>query len=199
MVKNENKEIKLHIRIIILGISAFGFLDLLINHTPNGLFNSDLNLLTSFLSFLGLIILILKHLFKKKLKVSKKILNSIRITLILLFLGYLKVLLMLFNFIQFTEYIVVILLTLPIIFFIRDLFTEKIKSKHFLILGFTLLFPTLIYFNFIYKPYEAYSDNGIPIIFIHQNIRNWICYIGIVFILTSLVKVNNPEVIRVKN
>jgi hypothetical protein len=108
--------------------------------------------------------------------------------LLILLLIYLNVFLKQFNFVQNVEYIIVFYHTLPIIYILNDLITEKVKPKYFAVLGIIFLIPTLIYFGFIYEAYEAYSEDGTPMIFVHQRIRNWICYVGIILILTSIIR-----------
>jgi hypothetical protein len=179
---------KYYIKILIFSISILGFLDLLINPKPIGFLNSNLNLLTSLLTIFGLITLTAKEILKTRFKISEKVLNVIKIVLLILFLIYLNVFLKQFNFEQNVEYIIVFYHTLPIIYMLNDLITEKVKSKYLAILGIILLIPTLIYFGFIYESYEAYSEDGKPMIFVHQRIRNWICCVGITLILTSIIR-----------
>ena len=185
------KKAKYYIKILIFSISILGFLDLLINPKPIGFLNSNLNLLTSLLTIFGLTILTAKEILKTWFKISEKVLNGIKIVLLILFLIYLNVFLKQFNFEQNVEYIIVFYHTLPIIYILNDLITEKIKQKYFAILGIIFLIPTLIYFGFIYEAYEAYSEDGTPMIFVHQRIRNWICYVGITLILTSIIRKKN--------
>jgi len=179
---------KYYIKVLIFSISIFGFLDLLINPKPIGFLNSSLNLLTSLLTIFGLTILTAKEILKTRFKISEKVLNGIKIVLLILFLIYLNVFLKQFNFEQNVEYIIVFYHTLPIIYILNDLIKEKVKPKYLAILGIIFLIPTLIYFGFIYEAYEAYSEDGTPMIFVHQRIRNWICYVGIILILTSIIR-----------
>lgn len=179
---------KYYIKILIFSISILGFLDLLINPKPIGFLNTNLNLLTSLSTIFGLTILTAKEILKTRFKIPEKVLNGIKIVLLILFLIYLNVFLKQFNFEQNVEYIIVFYHTLPIIYILNDSITEKIRPKYFAILGIIFLIPTLIYFGFIYEAYEAYSEDGTPMIFVHQRIRNWICYVGITLILTSIIR-----------
>jgi hypothetical protein len=181
-------KVKYYIKILIFSISILGFLDLLINPKPIGFLNSNLNLLTSLLTIFALTTLTAKEILKTRFKISEMVLKGIKIVLLFLFLIYLYVFLKQFNFEQNVEYIIVFYHTLPIIYILNDLITEKVKSKYLAILGIILLIPTLIYFGFIYESYEAYSEDGTPMIFVHQRIRNWICYVGITLILTSIIR-----------
>ena len=189
------KKTKSYIKIIIFTISILGFFDLFINPKPFEFLNSKLNLATSILTIIGLTILTFKEIRKDKFKISDKLLNGIKIVLLFLFLIYLNVFLKRFNFIQKVDYIIVVILTLPIVWILNELLSGKFKAKYLAIIGLIFLVPTLIYFGFIYEPYEAYSNDGMPIIFVHQRIRNWFCYIGIALILTSVVcmKVNHKK------
>lgn len=181
------KKTKSYIKIIIYIISILGFLDLLINPKPIEFFDSNLNLVASILTIIGLTILTLKEIRKDKFGISNKLINGIRIALLILFLIYINAFLKRFNFTQSVEYIIVIYHTLPVIFILNDLTLKKIKSKYLAIWGMILLIPTLIYFGFVYEPYEGYW-NEIPILFVHQRIRNLICYFGIALILTSIIR-----------
>ncbi len=169
-------------------ISILGFIDLIMNPKPFHYLGTKLNFATSFLTVIGLLILTLKEVLNDRFKISEKILSSIKIGILILFLIYLNVFLKWFTFVDYVDYVVVIYLTLPIIFILKDIIPNTIKSKYLTLIGILLLLPTLIYFGFFYEAYEDYSSDGTPIIFVHQRIRNWLCYIGITLILTSIIR-----------
>ncbi len=179
---------KRYIKILIYGLSILGFLDLIINPKPFHFLGTKLNFATAFLTIIGLIFIVKKEIFKEKLNVSKKLLTGINIGVLILFLIYLNVFLKWFTFVDKVDYIVVTYLTLPIIFILKDIIPDIMKSRHLTLIGITLLVPTLFYFGFFYKAYENYSSDGTPIVFVHQRIRNWICYIGTTLILTSIIR-----------
>ncbi|WAC02160.1 hypothetical protein N7U66_20695 [Lacinutrix neustonica] len=179
---------KKYIKILIFVISILGFLDLIINPKPFHFLGTKLNFATSLLSIIGLLILTLKEILNDRFQISEKILSGIKIGILILFLIYLNVFLKWFTFVGYVDYIVVTYLTLPIIFILRDIIPDTIKSKNLTLIGFLLLLPTLIYFGLFYEAYEDYSSDGMPIMFVHQRIRNWICYIGIALILTSIIR-----------
>jgi hypothetical protein len=179
---------KIYIKILIYVLSILGFIDLIINPKPFHFLGTKLNFATSLLTIIGLIILTLKEIFNDRFKISEKLLNGIKIGILILFLIYLNVFLKWFTFVGYVDYIVVTYLTLPIIFILKDIIPDIIKSKYVTIIGILLLLPTLIYFEFYYETYEDYASDGTPIVFVHQRIRNWICYIGIVLILTSIIR-----------
>jgi hypothetical protein len=176
-----------YIKIIIFWFSILGFLDLLIYPKMIGFLGSKLNLITSTLTIIGLAILIFNEFLKDKFKISEKVLMGIKVVLLIFILTYLNVFLKLFDFTQDTEYIIVTYLTLPIIFILKDLLSDKIKSKYLATLGLLLLIPTLIYFVYFYEPSEEFW-NELPMRSLHYRIRNWICYIGITLILTSIIR-----------
>lgn len=83
---------------------------------------------------------------------------------------------------QAIEFIVTVVLSIPIPFIIGDfIVSSKIRSIYVLIFGAVLTIPTLLYFQFIYTTYEDYW-NGFAILFIHQWIRNWLVFIGLILI-----------------
>lgn len=179
---------KKYIKVLIYVLSILGFLDLIVNPKPFHYLSTKFNLATSILTIIGLIILTLKETFYNRFKVSEKVLRGIKIGILILFLIYLNVFLKWFTFVGYVDYIVVTYLTLPIIFILKDIIPDNAKSKYLAIIGILLLLPTLIYFGVFYEDYEDYSSDGTPIVFVHQRIRNWICYIGITLILTSLIR-----------
>ena len=179
---------KKYIKILIFVISILGFLDLIINPKPFHFLGTKLNFATSLLTIIGLLILTLKEILNNRFQISEKILNGIKIGILILFLIYLNVFLKWFTFVGYVDYVVVTYLTLPIIFILREFIPDKIKSRNLTLIGILLLLLTLIYFEFFYETYEDYSSDGMPIIFVHQRIRNWICYIGITLILTSIIR-----------
>ncbi len=182
------RKTKNYIKTLIYVLSVLGFLDLLVNPKSFHYLSSKWNLITSLLAIIGLTILTFKEILKTRFKISERILIAIKTAILILFLIYLNVFLKWFNFVGYVDYLVVTYLTLPIIFILKDLIPSNIKSKYLASLGIVLLLPTLIYFGFIYETYEAYSKDGTPIVFVHQRIRNWVCYIGIVLILTSIIR-----------
>ncbi|MFC3972606.1 hypothetical protein [Maribacter confluentis] len=179
---------KKYIKILIFVISTLGFLDLIINPKPFHFLGTKLNFATSLLTIIGLLILTLKEILNDRFQISEKILSGIKIGILMLFLIYLNVFLKWFTFVGYVEYVVVTYLTLPIIFILKDIMPDTIKSKYLILIGILILLPTLIYFGFFYESYEDYSSDGTPIMFVHQRIRNWICYIGITLILTSIIR-----------
>jgi uncharacterized membrane protein len=179
---------KKYIKVLIYVISILGFFDLLINPKPFHFLGTKLSFITSLLTIIGLLILNLKEILNDKFKISEKILNGIKIGILILFLIYLNVFLKWFSFVGYVDYIVVTYLTLPIIFILKDIIPNTIKSKYLTLIGISILLPTLIYFGLFYEAYEDYSSDGTPIMFVHQRIRNWICYIGITLILTSIIR-----------
>lgn len=81
-----------------------------------------------------------------------------------------------------------ILLAMPTIFVIEEILKKKVfNNLYFLIIGFTIIFFDLFYFIEIYKPYEDYLF-GLPIMFIHYLVRNWICLFGTSMILISIIR-----------
>jgi hypothetical protein len=101
-----------------------------------------------------------------------------------------------FNFNQGIEFIVTVILSIPIPFIISDLIvSSKIKNIYVLFFGLLLTISTVIYFHFFYTTYEDYW-NGIAIIFIHQWIRNWMIFIGLILITTYyLLKIEKKKTI----
>lgn len=84
-----------------------------------------------------------------------------------------------FNFNQRIDFLVAILFSIPIPFIVNELITtSKINKTYILLLSLILTIPTVLYFEFIYKPYEGYW-NETPILFIHHWIRNWLLFIGL--------------------
>lgn len=179
---------KKYLKLLIYALSIIGFLDLIVSPKPFHYLSTKLNLVTSILAVIGLSILMLKEVFNEKIKISEKIMSGIKIGVIILFLIYLNVFLKWFTFVGYVEYVVVTYLTFPIVLILKDIIPDNIKSKYLALFGVLLLFPTLMYFGFFYETYEDYSSDGTPIVFVHQSIRNWICYIGIALILTSLIR-----------
>ena len=172
-------------------ISTLGFLDLIINPKPFHFLGAKLNIATSLLTIIGLFILTLKEILKDRFKISEKFLIGIKIGILILFLIYINVFLKRFTFVDYVDYVVVTYLTLPIIVILKHIIPKTIKSKYLPLIGILMLLPTLIYFGFFYEAYEDYSSNGTPIMFVHLRIRNWICYIGITLILTSIIRKKN--------
>ena len=188
--KNWKEKTNKYIKILIYALSIIGFIGLIINPKPFHFLGTKLNFATSLLAIIGLIILALKEVFNDKFKIPQKVLKGIKIGILILFLIYLNVFLKWFTFVKYVNYIVVTYLTLPIIFILKDFIPNTIKSKYLTLIGVLLLLPALIYFGFYYEAYESYSSDGTPIVFVHQRIRNWICYIGVTLILTSIIRKN---------
>lgn len=93
-----------------------------------------------------------------------------------------------FSYHQVNEYIITALITLPLAFVFTDLsWLVKLKTKYLLFSGLTLIIPTTIYFQLIYQPYEAYY-NDVPIMFLHYNIRNWLCFAGLLLMAVALLR-----------
>lgn len=182
------KNTKKYIKILIFVISTLGFLDLIINPKSFHFLVTKLNISTSLLTIIGLFILTLKEILNDRFKISEKFLSGIEIGILILFLIYLNVFLKWFTFVGYVDYVVLTYLTLPIIFILKEIMPDTIKSKYLTLIGILMLLPTLIFFGFFYEAYEDYSSDGTPIMFVHQRIRNWICYIGITLILTSIIR-----------
>ncbi len=61
-----------------------------------------------------------------------------------------------FNFNQRIDFLVAILFSIPIPFIVNELITtSKINKTYILLLSLILTIPTVLYFEFIYKPYEG--------------------------------------------
>ena len=101
-----------------------------------------------------------------------------------------------FNYNQGTHFLVTLMLSIPIPIIINELIiTCKTNKIYILLLGLTLIISTVIYFKFIYEPYEDYW-NETPIIFVHQWIKNWLIFIGLNLIIIYYLMKNkerNPD------
>ncbi|MDR6967692.1 hypothetical protein J2X31_001704 [Flavobacterium arsenatis] len=66
---------------------------------------------------------------------------------------------------------------------------EKKKNIYFVVLfSLIVLISTLVFFIVFYVPYEDYLG-GLPIMFVHHWIRNWIIAIAIVSIVFGILKI----------
>jgi len=93
-----------------------------------------------------------------------------------------------FFFVQAVDFPIVAGFTLPLPFMLNDLTgSNPVKPLWLIVPGLLLLLPTLLYFSFFYTPYEAYS-NGMPIMFVHYHIRNYICFAGSVLLLMGCIR-----------
>lgn len=180
---------KKNIKIIVFIISIVGFSDFFINPRSIWNLNTKWNFLLSLLIAVCLSILVLREILKDKIKISDKLLTVVKVMVLILLLIYLNVLLKQFNFIQKTEYVIIAILTLPVPWILNELLVENINVRYLAIGGVFFLATTLSYFEFVYEPYEAYSSNGMPIVFVHQRIRNWLCYIGVIMIVISILRI----------
>jgi len=135
---------------------------------------------------MSLLLLILIELKKNNFSnLTKNILSFLYILFSLYFINsfFLQI-----NFYHLTDYILTLLLAMPTIFVIEELLKKKaFNNLYFLIIGFTIIFFDLFYFIEIYKPYEDYLF-GLPIMFIHYSVRNWICLFGTSMILISIIR-----------
>lgn len=185
-----------YLKIVVFLIAMWGFFDLLIN--PKGIQYADSNLniipnyfriITASLILISLGLLILYDLLKNRINNNHyPIVLALRFLFLLLMYFDINYFLKIFSFHETTEYIIIILYTLPVVFVVKDLIQSlNFKTKHLALLGFILTIPTLIYFQAIYEPYEDYW-NGIPIMFVHFRIRNWVCFIGFTLILVSILR-----------
>lgn len=191
---------KKHIKAILLSISWICYLDLI--YSPNKGFHfftffSKFQLYIVIALLLSLLIQIINEFSKSmRINVLKK-----SAQLVFLFTSLLVFNEIFFNF-QFNslniilELFIVMLFSIPIIFIMKD-FLEIIKVRilYALIFGLSISVLTLLYFKYFYISYEDYFD-GLPIVFVHHWIRNWIIFIGGILTLASLLNIYKTAVNR---
>ncbi len=179
------------IKISVFIIAIISFSGFLVYPKHIGYLTARLNIINAILIMLCLAALVVNEVMDVEFR--KSIVLNIKYILFIFLFSYLFIFLQKYIFTQKGEYIILTAFTFPLFFIYNDLFFNKINPGKSIILGTLLLIPTLIYFNFIYVPYESYSYSGLPIIFVHFRIRNWICYIGIALIITSILKLMNNK------
>lgn len=135
------------------------------------------------LALLSLMILLLSSLSNQLESLLKpaEVIHLIASTLIL------NEILFAFSFLQVIHFVVAIILALPIPFILYNLGLSKNILKYWTWIGGLILIFTILFFDLIYVPYEDYW-NGIPIIFIHYWIRNWLVFISITLIAIGLAR-----------
>ncbi len=181
-------------------IALLGFIDLLINPKIQYL-NSNYEVIHNYgriilmtVIIISLFTVIISTYFcevnKPKWKNIFVISSSIYLILILFIINKFF---HIFWFNQMVHFIIFSLYILPIVFILNDLLKPKWgKIKIFLSIGLFFVISTLFYFKYIYVSYEDYW-NGTPIVVIHYLFRDWICLIGTVMILVSLLSINTNE------
>lgn len=98
-----------------------------------------------------------------------------------------------FLFNEIIDFIIFTLHILPVVFILNDILKPKLVNPKILIpIGLFLIISVVSYFKFFYATYEDYW-NGTPIVVIHYLIRDWLCLIGTILILVSLLKINKHE------
>lgn len=148
------------------------------------------------ISLLGVITLELpENKFSPKIREFKKYYSPI--FLICLFLIFNEVF-FIFHYYQKAEFHITAILAIPIPLIASDLFiSSKIKCIYILFFGLLLTIPTFLYFHFIYTTYEDYWF-GIPIVYMHFWIRNWLIFIGLNLILIyCLVTIKSRQTFEV--
>jgi hypothetical protein len=184
-------KLKKYIKPVLFTIAALGYLDIVLN--PNKGFHflisnkSVFQFIVASFASLSLIILIVGCFknFVKNVKRYTQIVHLISSGIILneIFFS--------FSFLQLVDFLIVLLLALPIPIIINDLFaTAKSDRFYFIPIGLFLASSTFLFFKFSYNPYEAYWEK-IPIMFMHFWIRNWLIFIGINLILIGVLRKNN--------
>lgn len=186
-------------KIVFFLIAIIGYVDKLINPHFQYL-GSDFqkvvnyNIIIMFSILIGTLLLIIFSYF---FEINKNVVNIAKLIHILFSIYFINNLFYLFDFNELIDFFVVSSFLIPSMIIIKD--TIKVSSFHisnnFIYIGFFLIVLDLIYFNYVYKPYEDYLF-GLPILFVHYSIRNWIFILGLIFVWISFDKLllkNNNE------
>lgn len=181
-------------------IALLGFLSLLLNPRTQYL-NSNHEVIRDYgriSLFLGVLISLITITISSFLcDINKyKLEKTFTISSIIYFLLMIYIINTFFHIFWFTETIDFIIFTLhilPVVFILNDLLKPKLVNPKILIsIGMFLIISVVSYFKYFYTTYEDYW-NGTPIVIIHYLVRDWICLIGAILILVSLLKINTHE------
>lgn len=173
---------------IIYGISVLFYLDIFFNPNKGFSFlkiNQNTVSIIALAAVISLATLICTLIFKKSG-------NAVKIASALFIIAALIIInefLFSNSFHQTLDFLIALLLAIPLPMIINDLLGfHKPRLSNLLILGsFLLLLLTLVFFTFFYVPYEDYLL-GLPIVFVHYWIRNWLILISAILLTVGLLK-----------
>ena len=179
---------KKYTKSIIYGISALFYLDIFFNSNKVFSFlkiNPNILSIIALIAVLSLTTLICTLLFRKFTNTAKLAGMLFLVTALIIINEFLFS----NSFHQSLDFLVALLLIIPIPLVINDLLSfHKRKVSNSLIPGsLILLVSTLIFFTLVYVPYEDYLM-GLPIIFAHHWIRNWLILISIILLTVGVLK-----------
>lgn len=181
-------------------IAFLGFLSLLLNPRTQYL-NSNHEVIRDYgriFLFTGVLIslftiTISSYFFEIKKHKLKSILNISSVIYLLLMIYIINRFFYMFWFNQIVDFIIFTLHILPVAFILNDLLKPKsVKIKIFIPIGIFLIMGTILYFKCFYTSYEDYW-NDTPIVVIHYLFRDWLCLIGTILILISLLRIKIHE------
>lgn len=181
-------------------IAFLGFLSLMLN--PRTLYlNANFEIVRDYgrlFLFLGVvsslfIITISSFFYDIKKYELKKSFTISSLVYLLLMIYIINTFFYIFWFDETNDFVIFALYILPIVFILNDLLQPKwINPKILIPIGLLLIASVISYFKYFYAAYEDYW-NGISIVIIHYIIRDWLCLIGSILILVSLLRIKNHE------
>lgn len=181
-------------------IAFLGFLSLLLNPRTQYL-NSNHEVIRDYgriFLFTGVLIslftiTISSYFFEIKKYKLKSALNISGVIYLLFMIYIINRFFYMFWFNQIVDFIIFTLHILPVIFILNDLLKPKsVRIKIFIPFGIFLIMGTILYFKYFYTSYEDYW-NDTPIVVIHYLFRDWLCLIGTILILISLLRIKIHE------
>lgn len=189
-----------YIKYLSYSIAFLGFLSLLLNPriqylNPNHEVISDYARIFLFTAILVnlLAITISSYFIEIKKYKLKNILNISSVIYLLLMIYIINRFFYMFWFNQIDDFIIFTLHILPVAFILNDLLKPKsVKIKIFIPIGMFLIMGTVLYFKYFYTSYEDYWNDK-PIVVIHYLFRDWLCLIGTILILISLLRITIHE------
>lgn len=169
---------------VIFIINLLSLLDLAVNPTKGFLLLLTTDFLVRAIAILLIANLILLSLSETKLSIRGLSIKQLSLSYLSLSVILLNELLFKFNFYRMIDFIILLCLTIAIPFVLSNIM-KRIRLVSLILVALTTI-TTFSYYRFMYKPTDTYLL-GYNSLFVHNWVRNWIVFSGIVISTAFLI------------